>query len=321
MDALPIPLIVLAGGSRRYEQMPEKGKSHHPLAGYKAASLQLNGSPLIEHVCARYRQSGAFDPIYIAGPRDVYQDLDLSGAVIVDTDGNFGDNLRNATEHAASAHPGKKVAYTTADVLPSEEDLRKALDDFESCSPCGFWMLECRSPTRTEDLGSSTWKPKYWIRGDHDTSPVPTLPGHLAIAEPAAVRRHLLYEIFDLAYSTRNTSIGYRFRVITLGVFTSLLKADLRRIRSFQPPTVALELLWNGTIFAIILSRGIDHEVMAKLLRRIYLRREYRRRHPKEKGRVAVLDVLSLARDVDTHEEALELGLEVEAEPARSGKA
>ncbi len=312
MSSLPIPLILLAGGSRRYEQMPEEGQAHHPLDGYKAASLQLAGKPMIEHVCARFRESGAFDPIYIAGPRDIYGGFELSGAEVIDTDGNFGDNLRNATEHVFAAHPESRVAYATADVLPSLADLKTATDDYERCSPCSFWMLECRSPEQKQELGSSSWKPKYWIRGDHDSKPVPTLPGHLVIALPKAVRRQLLYDIFEIAYSTRNTSIGYRFRVVTIGIFTRLLQADWRRLRRFQPPTVTLEILGNGTRFALHLKRGIDHGLMARLLGRIYLRRDYRRQHRGEIGRVAVLDVLTLAKDVDTREEARELGLAME---------
>ncbi len=267
---------------------------------------------MIEHVCARFRQSGCFDPIYVAGPQQVYADFELSGAEVIDTDGNFGDNLRNATEHVVVTHPGSRVAYATADVLPTLADLETATSDYVNCSPCSFWMLECRAPEQKQDLGSSSWKPKYWIRGDHDQRPVPTLPGHLVIAPPEAVRRHLLYDIFEMAYSTRNTSIGHRFRVVTFGIFTRLLKADWQRLRSFRPPTVTLGILGNGTRFALHLKRGIDHSLMARLLSRIYLRRTYRLEHPDERGRVAVLDVLSLAKDVDTREEAKELGLALE---------
>ena len=314
-----LPLILLAGGSSRYDHLPQDAESQRPLSGYKAADLRLDGSPLIEHVCARYAATGRFHPIYVAGPDRIYRGMSLSGAAILDTDGDFGQNLRQATERVVREHPGSAAAYATADVLPSPEDLKTALDDYDRHVPCAFWMLECRVPEERGTLGSSTWKPKYWIRGDEDPQPVPTLPGHLVIAKPEGVRRHLLYEIFEIAYRTRNTSIGYRFRVVTLGVFGSMLRADRRRLRSFQPPTLTLELLWNGTRFALHLRKGIDHELMARLLRRIYLTRSYRKAHPDEPGRVAVLDVLSLARDVDTRAEARELGLDLE--PAKGPNA
>ena len=308
-SSLPIPLILLAGSSRRYDQMPADGQGHHPLSGYKAASLRLGDKPLIEHVCDSFRACGAFDPIYVAGPEAVYRDFDLGGALIIDSDGNFGENLKTATEHVATAHPKSQVAYATADVLPSLEDLKIVLDDFEACSPCSFWMLECREPAESQKLGTSTWKPKYWIRSEHDEVPVPTLPGHLVIATPEGTRRQLLYEIFDIAYNTRNTSIEHRLWVVTLGMFASLLRADWRRIRSGRLPISTLEILINGLHFTFRLRQGIDHEVMAKLLRRVFLLPEYRRGRSHEKGRVAVLDVLTLARDVDTREEAQELGL------------
>ena len=307
----PIPLVLLAGGSRRYDQMPAAAAEHHPLSGYKAAGLQLDGSPLIRHVCKAFAESGAFGPIYIAGPHDVYETIRPDDTLLIDTDGNFGQNLQVATEHVATRHPGAAVAYATADVLPSPEDLSLVLADLDAASPYHFWMLECRYSGIAKRLGTSTYKPKYWIRGDDDERPVPTLPGHLVIARPDASRRHLMYDIFDIAYNTRNTSIGHRLRVVTIGIFSSLLKTDWRRLRQGKLPCVTFEIMCFGLIFAFKLWRGIDHRQMAALLTRIFLHREDRRDHPERRGRVAVLDTVSLARDVDTHEEARELGLDL----------
>lgn len=311
MSPTPLPLILLAGGSRQYDQMPEEAGSHHPLAGYKAASLRLQGRPLIEHVCARFAACGAFAPIYVAGPEPIYGSFDLDDVRVFHTDGNFGDNLRRATEHVVARHPGLQVAYATADVLPSPDDLSLSLADFQAASPCSFWMLECREPKQSEALGSSTWKPKYWIRGDDDAKPVPTLPGHLVIADPEATRRHLLYEIFDIAYNTRNTSIEHRVWAVAVGILSLLLRADWRRLRERRSPTTTFDIVIHGLRFAFHLRRGIDHRRMARLLGKIFLTREYRRGRPGELGRIAVLDVVSLARDVDTREEAHELGLEL----------
>jgi len=48
--------------------------------------------------------------------------------------------------------------------------------------------------------------------------------------------------------------------------------------------------------------------------------RVHRRRFPRRRGRIAVLDVLSLARDIDTEEEALELtDSEARADHASAG--
>ena len=42
-------------------------------------------------------------------------------------------------------------------------------------------------------------------------------------------------------------------------------------------------------------------------VRRIFLRPEHRHRYPERRGRVPILDGLSLAKDIDTVEEAREL--------------
>ena len=307
----PLPLILLAGGSRRYERMPEAAAAHHPLSGYKSAGLRLDGRPMIQAVCEAFARGGAFAPIYVAGPEDVFRHILPPSVQLIDTDGNFGDNLRAATEHVVERHPGSPVAYATADVLPTAEDLTAALDDYSASSPCHFWMLECRYAGISDNLGTSTYKPKYWIRGDQDESPGPTLPGHLVVARPEASRRHLMYDIFDIAYNTRNTSIAHRLRVVALGIFRSLLGTDWRRLRQGRLPCVTVEIIFFGLIFAYQLWRGIDHARMAYLLGRIFLHREDRKADPNRRGRVAVLDTVSLARDVDTREEAKELGLDM----------
>lgn len=306
----PLPLVLLAGGTRRLERLPAQADGH-PLAGYKAVDLRIGGRPLIEHVVDAFAAFELFSPIYIAGPKELYATLDFGEhrhrVRFVDTDGAFGENLRNVTEVMLVEHPGQPVAYATADIVPSRDDLARALADFERHRPCDFWMLEHRVPEDPATLGASAWKPQYRIRGDEDERPVGTLPGHLAIVDPLAVRLHLTYEIFELAYGTRNMSIPQRTWRVTVGLGARFVAAELAEIRNRRLPTVLWDLIFHGLCFAIGLFFGIDHRRMAYRLRRIFTHRPHRKAHPERHGRVAVLDVESMAKDADTEEEAQEL--------------
>ena len=311
----PLPLVLLAGGSRRFEVLPD-GKAvtesdRAALAGYKAIDLRIGGRPVIELGVRRFRSSPVFSPIYIAGPEKLYADLDLGDVRFVDTDGDFGTNLQNATEAIHAEHPDAMIAYSTADVLPDPGELATAVADFERHRPCDFWMLECRVPEDPSRLGESAWKPRYRITGDGDSTPVETLPGHLVVADPRAVRRRFTYQIFDLAYGTRNLPIPRRTWKITVGLGARFWQAEMEEIRHGRRPTVVWDVLVHGFGFAFELWRGIHHTRMEDRIRRIFVHRRHRRTYPRRRGRVAVLHALSLAKDVDTAEEARELELEL----------
>jgi hypothetical protein len=55
----------------------------------------------------------------------------------------------------------------------------------------------------------------------------------------------------------------------------------------------------------------VTSEEMAERLRRIFVSYKHRRRYPDRKGRLPLMHALSMARDIDTEEEALEIAREL----------
>ncbi len=316
MGNLELPLILLAGRDRRGSELPEEGRDLHVLRGYKAIELEIAGQPLLVRLIERLRDCGAFAPIFLAGPARVYGPLvaeELAGEVlVVDTDGDFGENIRAGLEAAmAHGHHGQ-VAVMTSDVLPDPADLREALDDLRQHQPCDFWCVECRVRDAAQ-LGASAWKPEYLIQPEGESRPVPTLPGHLVVADMAAARLDLLYRIFELAYRTRNRPMAYRQAMIVSGALLALLGKDLERILSLRWPTLTWEMVWHGVALGRkLVTSGVPQREMEYLLRRMWVRTSHRRRHPERRGRVFIMDGLSLARDIDTLEEAREMSRQLE---------
>ena len=313
----PVPLIILGGRGRPSAGLPTGAGGQRILQGYKAAELRVAGRPLIEELVERLRATGGFDPIYLVGPSQVYEACSLEDVRLIDIDSDFGRNIRAATTRVMSEVDRQPVAYATADILPEADDLERALADFRQSSPTDFWMLECREPSNLDALGTSSWKPRYTIQGDGDDAPVPILPGHLVIADPWAVRLDMIYDILELAYQSRNLPIAQRRRAIALKIVAVLFRSDLTELRHARLPTVTFDTLWSGSRFVAQLRRGIHHHEMASLLRRVFIDRRHRKRYPDRHGRVAVLDCLSLARDIDTEEEARELLTKVDNDQAQ----
>ncbi|RMH15665.1 MAG: hypothetical protein D6696_20070 [Acidobacteria bacterium] len=303
MDRPPLPLLILAGRDRH---PGVAGRRDGELAGYKAVEVRLGGRPLIAVLVERLRASGAFAPIAVAGPAEVYGPLELD-ARLIDTSGSFGDNLRAGVEALVAELDPEQLAITTCDVLPSSADLRRVLDDFHRHQPTDFWMPHHPVEDPAE-LGSSAYKPRYGFRPPDAPRAVPTLPGHLVIVHPRAVRRSLVYRIFDLGYATRNRPVRWRRAVIVRRALGLLLAADLRRLRRGRPPLVTWSLLTAGIRLGNRLIAGdATTTEIEDLLRIMWITRRHRRRHPERRGRFAILPCSSLARDVDTEAEAREL--------------
>ncbi|MDY7094366.1 MAG: NTP transferase domain-containing protein [Acidobacteriota bacterium] len=311
MDLPPIPLIILGGRDRRRSQLPDQDDGQQPLKGYKAVELRIGDRPLICHVLDRWRATGAFDPIFVAGPAQRYRDV-CPGVELVDTDGDFGQNIRTGLE-AVIARCGRcTTAVTTCDVLPVESELAVLLEDFRQRSPLDFWMPQIRVPTDPHRLGASEWKPRYRIAPRRGEEPEETLPGHLVIADVAAVRLDLMYRMFELAYRTRNHPVAYRKRVIARTLLFWLVSRDLRSILRLQLPTLTFQAVRYGTALARDLAGGtIDADRLAQLVHKLYIRRPHRRNYPQRRGFMPVLDGLSLAKDIDTEGEAREIAEQV----------
>ncbi len=303
-----IPLVVLGGRDHATTTLPEGGRDKHVLRGYKAVRLQIGGRPLIEVLIGRFRDTGTFGPFYIAGPLTVYERLAGGDVHVVDTDASFGDNIRHSIEAVMAAHPASQVAYTTCDILPDPEELRRVLGDLHRHQPCDFWMPQIRAPADLGRLGESAWKPKYGIRPEGEDTPVPTLPGHLIVADPRAMRLSMAFRIFDLAYSTRNRPVRYRRSWITRRALGALIAEDFRRLLRLRPPNVTAEMVYHGlSVAKLLVSGNAGQRKLEHHLHRMWVRRSHRKRHPDRRGWAPVLDILSLARDIDTEEEAREL--------------
>ena len=67
-----LPIVILGGSDRRPGAVPTGADSYHFISGYKGAELKVADGPLIGKLLERIRASGAFDHIYVAGPRKVY---------------------------------------------------------------------------------------------------------------------------------------------------------------------------------------------------------------------------------------------------------
>ncbi|MEM9554620.1 MAG: hypothetical protein AAGC60_10195 [Acidobacteriota bacterium] len=299
----PLPLVVLGGRDRRGTELPTDARQLHHLEGYKGAELQLDGRPLIEVNLERLRSVGAFDPIFVAGPRRVYGNI-TAGAEIIDTDGSFADNLRAALEVFAQRTGGDgPVVFTTCDIVPDPDELRHALADLDTRWPVDFWMPQVRIPQRDDELGSSSYKPRYRLQPHGGGEAVPILPSHFILGWPRGIRIRFVLKLFEFLYRTRNRSVGRRFAAVALQLIPYFM---------IHEPRALLSGLRHAPILSLQLARGrASADEMERRLHRAFYRTDHRRAHPERRGYVPLLDALSLARDIDTLEEASELADEL----------
>lgn len=306
-DVHPLPLIVLAGHDARPAALPESGADKHPLVGLKGLDVRFGDQPLIDVLLERVRACGAFGPIYIAGPAHAYG-ARRGEARVIDTEGSFGHNIRVAVAEVTRLHPDSPIALTTCDIVPEVRDLRLAMDDYAAAAPVDFWFPMIAAPKDPGELGASAWKPQYRVVPEPDAPAVSILPGHLLIVQPEICRVPLVLRAFDLAYRTRNRPIGYRLLHIVSGVLGSLIAADARRLLRLQPPVLTVLVLYHSVALAQRLRSGrATAEVLGHHARALFVEHRHRRRHPERKGRFTVLQAVSLAKDIDTEEEAAEI--------------
>ena len=156
-------------------------------------------------------------------------------------------------------------------------------------------------------LGASAWKPRYRMAPEEGAEPRSFLPGHLIVGNPVAIRRPLLYRSFDLAYATRNRGVLYRTALIVSHVFGGLLWQDVKNLLSFKLPTMTWTVVRNGIGVGLGLRNGsLTSDAVAVRLRRVFIRYRHRRRFPESSGRFPMMEGLSVAKDIDTEEEAKE---------------
>lgn len=302
-----VPLVILGGSDRRPAHMPPGGRSKHPLAGIKGVDVKIGDRPLIDVVIERIRQTDAFDPIYVAGPGHAYRSL--RDGIAVDTDGGFGRNIQVGVERVRSQHGDGPLGIVTCDIVPDPAEMKTVVSDFWRHSPLDFFFPMIRAPRDPETLGESRWKPQYHVKPEGKSRPVPVLPGHLAMFDTAALRWKFIYRLMDLGYRTRNRPILYRSSYMARRLLWIMLVQDFIHVLNLRLPTFTWDTLLSGTRAARRLKEKVIQQSELELaLRRMFIKRRHRRSHPDRKVRMPVVEAMSLARDIDTQEEAMAFG-------------
>jgi len=302
------PIVILAGSDRRPIRLPRRGRDRHPLEGYKGIDVKIGDRTLDEAVADRLQQTGRFGPLYLVGPSASFASH-RSAARLIDSDGTFGENIRSAVEFVGAAHPQAPLAVITCDVLPDVEMLRSLMEDYDRHAPCDLWFPLIHAPEDRGSLGASDWKPAYRIVPREGVPAVPVLPGHLAVADPAALRLSFLYRLFELGYRTRNRSIDDRRGVMVRGVMRALVVQDLLHLVALRAPTLTWSVLSVGLATARELRDGtITRARLEQAVRRICVTSRHRRKYPERRVLLPIVEGLSLALDIDTEEEARAAG-------------
>lgn len=299
-----IPTVILGGSDGKPSHLPEAGKDHHPFVGYKGVDLRIGGRPIVAHIVERLLASGGFGPIAIAGPARLYREA-APDADILDVDGPVAFNLRAAVDDFLAKHSEGPVAIMACDVLPDPAELEQLLELYETERECDVWFPMVRVPDDPDNLRAFRWKPRYCIAPNEQSQPVPILPGHLIVADPRAMRLPLLYHLLDVAYRTRNCGVGKRKRSMVRAVLFELFYQDLRHVLGLRLPVITWTVLRSGLRIARRLrAGGISRGDLEREIGRVLLKTRHRAAHPERGARFPITDAISLAEDIDTHEEA-----------------
>ena len=303
---MPLPLIILAGGAKPSELVPDRPDSHR-LFGPKGVTVRIGGRPLIDLVIERFQTSGAFEPIFIAGPAASYGPS-RGPATVIDTDGDFGTNIRVSLEVVVSRLSPSAVGFSACDVIPDPADLKRLIDDYRAHAPLDFWFPLVRVPEERSLLGASAGKREYRVRPESERDPLSVLPGHLAIVDPSAIRLRLIYRALELAYRSRTRPVFTRSLYMTSHILLWLLWQDAKALVSLRMPLLTLEVVYNAVLLSHRLGTGIASQTRIEAhLRRLFVNWKHRGRFGKRRGRIPVIRALSMAKDIDTDREAEEL--------------
>jgi hypothetical protein len=306
MPDQPIPMVILGGSDRKSTRLPDGSEDKHPLSGYKGVDIRLGGRPMIEIIAERLQAVGCFEPIYIAGPAKAYDQVQCAAARI-DANGSFGHNIQTSMELVRAAHPDRPIGFITCDVLPEIDSLRLLLEDYDRAAPCDLWFPLVQAPAEKERLGASSWKPLYRIAPEEGEPAMQILPGHLVVLDPAALRLKFLYHLFQLGYRTRNRPIDRRRSVMVRSLLMQLIFQDLLHVLGLRFPALTWTVLRAGITAARELRDGtITRARLENFLREIFVKYRHRKRHPARRVVMPLVDVLWLALDIDTEEEARE---------------
>ena len=308
-QAEKIPLVILAGSAKQGETVADEHS--HRLYGPKGLKIRLAGRPLIDVIIERFRQNGVFDPIFIAGPANRYGES-RGPATVIDTDADFGRNIRAALDSVVARLSPGATMFTTCDVIPDPAELEALVADYRSHTPLDFWFPQIRVPERMSSHTLLADKRQYLVIPEGGSEPVKVLPSHLVMVDPTALRLTLIFKSFQLAYRSRTRAVFPRFVYITSGVLWFLIRRDVRNLFRLRPPLLTPIVMFNAALMSHRLGTGqITQRQLETHLHQIFGNEPHRRLYRNRTGRVPVLDGMSLALDIDTEEEAEEMSLEI----------
>lgn len=305
----PIPITILAGSDHAHGHLPETESELHSLStAYKGAEVKVGDRPLIEILTERIEKSSGFGPVTIAGPAGIYEPLGLK-AEIVDTNGSVAVNIKAAIENHRNRFGDQPMALLAYDVLLESEEFDELRALYDEDGPCAIWIPFVRKPEEEEELGAFGWKPTYALVPENRSDPVPILPGHIGIVRPEEMRLSILYRLFDLSYRTRNHSVKTKKRVMLRAVLGKLLLEDLEALFSFRLPRLTVSVISNGLRIADRLRKGdLSIPELERAIAGIFLHHDSEMKVAGRGVRHPIVDILSLAEDIDTEEEAADLG-------------
>ncbi len=304
-----IPLVILAGSAKQGETVADEHS--HRLYGPKGLKIRLAGRPLIDVIIERFRQNGAFGPIFIAGPANRYGES-RGAATVIDTDADFGRNIRAALDSVVARLSPGATMFTTCDVIPDPAELERLVADYRAHTPLDFWFPLIRVPDDPSELGASAEKRQYLVVPDGAAEAVKILPSHLVMVDPRALRLTLIFKSFQLAYRSRTRPVFTRFLYITSGVLWFLIRRDVSNLFRLRPPFLTPIVMFNAALMSHRVGTGsITQRQLETHLHQIFGNEPHRRLYRNRTGRVPALEGLSLARDIDTEEEAEEMAVEI----------
>ena len=306
MSETTLPVLILAGSSLRGSELPSSAGDRRSLLGNKGVDVEVGGQPLIVRLLERLRAVGGLGSIWIAGPAERYSPLGLD-VELIDTDGPLAVNLRRATAAVLERAPGQPIAVVTSDILPHPTEMRVVMEAYRQDAPVDVWFPVIRAPSDPALLSAFGWKPEYRVAPESGRDPVEVLPSHFAVLDPSALRLDFALQLLDAAYRTRNRPAEARRRSMAREMIWTLLTRDLKQLAAGHLPDVTWTLLRTGVRMARGLKRGITKAELEACVADIGILSEHRRQHPERGVRMPILDALSLAKDVDTAEEAQEL--------------
>lgn len=299
-----IPIVILGGSGGQPTQLPSVGDGFHPITGYKGIDLRIGGRALISHLIDRIAASEGFGRISIAGPSRIYGES-RPHFDVVDTDGDLGANVRAAVRAVAAP----TIAFIACDVLPSAQELRQLATAYAEAAPTPLWFPLVGTPR--DDLGASSWKPGYQFRVEKserilDKTPdsITVFPGHLVIAQPQHLRMAFFYRLTAAVYAARNQTIPQKSRILITRLIPALIWEDLKGICRGRLPTYGYRMIRTGVSVTQPMRDGqlTIAEAAAALTKLTVV-------DPSTHAvALPVVDIRSLATDIDTEEEAHQIG-------------